>query len=194
MKGKQMRQSKGNYDVSGPYVMQSLTTCVEGPYSCRRKFLTTSAQVDKAYTPKDLCSTVGVVATSAIAGRSIARAVRIKSITIIIPPTEGTGVVTGELVFNDPDQFNTLTHRVSTNSLRAVRLTRAPGRNIAASRWHGSEDSDTIFTMTVPANAIIMIDMEFTMASNDNFCTNYSLTGMAGNFYYLSLSGTTAIV
>lgn len=149
----------------------SRTTCIEGPYLCRRKFRVTTGLFSAAWSPKVLSETIGIIAVSNTGARGLARSLLLKSVTLIVPPTQGTDVGTAEIQFRDPDQFNTLTHRVTTNSNRAVRITKVPGDKVAASRWHSAEDTDNIIVLSAPSNSILILDLEYSFSNHDTACT-----------------------
>jgi hypothetical protein len=153
------------------------------------QFTLSAGVTNKNITVGNILCSMGMIASTTTNAYSMHSAVRIKSVTFWPP----AGPVTSWLYWvgsggNIPDQAKAAGVPGGITSSAAVRFT-PPKGSLASFWWDSVDSSTTLFQIDVAENAIVMVEGDFTTAS-ELPTISYTSTGLtAGVVYYGFLDG-----
>ncbi len=148
-----------------------------------------SAATTANITVKDLGDLL-CMATSATAAYQLANAVRIRSVEIWGPPSATLVPVTVSCEFSSTNIGSIGPSRIvsdtSVGSARVAHIKAKPPMDSQASLWQVSTTTTTLFTLVLPAGAIVDIKYSLTMRDTANFTVvTGAVTGATTGVVYL---------
>jgi len=185
------RQNKYSGQRLGP---SQLKTNLEIKHQYR---FTSTAATSTSITDTLLLSAAGVVASTAVLGKSIFQAVKINQIEIFTPPASQGASATCSILFPPSAAANYAMPREITDTTVSVsepaHVLTSPPPNSAASFWNGPSGAN-LFTLVAPTGSIIDVWLSLVLADGPadyNLPTATLVGASVGATYFCSLDSST---
>jgi hypothetical protein len=152
----------------------------------------TSTLVDR----QNIATAAGVLATSAVLGKTIFQSLRVVEIEMWTPPASQGAAATCSVLWTGNSGFYASAVEVSDTSVSTAEpahIRAKPPKNSESSFWGNAGTSDGLFSLVAPPGTIIDLTVELVLADGNATGLNATLVGATiGAIYYCSLDSSTS--